>query len=81
MVSLESHTRGKKHRAGEVLVEVNNQHQATKLLAQARMVDLDVGVTLHRSLNSSQGVISEPDLLNEMYANLLEDLQDRASHP
>ncbi|XP_077529718.1 uncharacterized protein LOC144142233 [Haemaphysalis longicornis] len=39
------------------------------------MADLDIGVTPHRSINSSQGVISEPDLINETEAGLLEGLK------
>lgn len=40
---------------GEVLVEVKNQQQATKLLEQTKMVNPDIRVTPYRSLNSFAG--------------------------
>ncbi|KAH8039292.1 hypothetical protein HPB51_005538 [Rhipicephalus microplus] len=70
--------KAKKQRTGEVLVELSRQDQADKLLAQTRIADLAIRVTPHRSLNSSQGVISEPDLANETEADLLEGLRNQA---
>lgn len=69
--------KAKKQRTGEVLVELSRQDQADKLLAQTRIADLAIRVTPHRSLNSSQGVISEPDLANETEADLLEGLRNQ----
>ena len=37
----------------------------------------EIKVTPHRSLNSSQGVISDPDLANETEADLLEGLRNQ----
>lgn len=59
------------------MAELNIQQQATRLLTQTHMADLDIKVTLHRSLNSSQGVFSETDLINETDADLLEGLKDQ----
>ncbi|XP_077549823.1 uncharacterized protein LOC144162958 isoform X1 [Haemaphysalis longicornis] len=67
----------KKQRSGELLIEINDKQQSAKLLAQTRLADLDIRVTPHRSLNSSQGVISETDLLNETDADLLAGLKDQ----
>lgn len=59
-----------------MLIEVNNQKEADKFLVQTRIVLIDIRVTHHRNLNSSQGVISEPDLTNETDADLLEGIKD-----
>ncbi|XP_077550887.1 uncharacterized protein LOC144164247 [Haemaphysalis longicornis] len=67
----------KKLRTREILVELNAEPQARILLAQTRIHDLDIRVTPHRSLNSSQGVISDTDLLTETDADLLEGLEDQ----
>lgn len=41
------------------------------------MHDVKISVTPHRSLNSSQGVISEPDLMKESDSDILDGMRDQ----
>lgn len=68
----------KKIRTGEVLVEVNTLQQSTSFMSRIRMADLDIRVTPNRILNRYQGGISEPGILTETEADLLEGLKDKA---
>ncbi|CAN7978493.1 unnamed protein product [Ixodes persulcatus] len=55
--------KAKKLPSGNLLVEVTTAKQSTALLALNEVREYKVSVTPHRSLNSTQGVISEDDLL------------------
>lgn len=55
--------KAKKLPSGDLLVEVTTAKQSTALLALNEVREYKVSVTPHRSLNSTQGVISEDDLL------------------
>lgn len=69
--------KAKKLPSGDLLVEVTNAEQSKALLALNQVRDYKVSVTPHRSLNSTQGVISEDDLLGISTDEILEGLQDQ----
>lgn len=69
--------KAKKLTSGDILVEVQTKEQSNKLLSQTEMHDIKISVTPHRSLNSSQGVISEPDLLKETDSDILDGMRDQ----
>ncbi|GFV75735.1 hypothetical protein TNCV_1756631 [Trichonephila clavipes] len=50
-------------RSGGLLVETKSAIQSKSYLSIKMFLDSTLTVTPHRSLNSSRGVISEPDLL------------------
>ena len=52
----------KKLRSGVLLVEVTRETQATKLLTLELILDLEVHVSPHRSLNSCKGVVRSYEL-------------------
>lgn len=63
----------KKLASGDVLVEVQKKKTSENLLKQEILAQLKVTVTPHRSLNTSQGVISEQELLRGSEDDLLEE--------
>lgn len=67
----------KKLASDDVLVEVQRKNQSENLLKQDSLAQLKVTVTPHRSLNTTQGVISERELLHESEEDLLEGLKDQ----
>lgn len=69
--------KAKKLTSGDILVEVQTREQSSKLLTQTDMHDVKISVTPHRSLNSSQGVISEPDLMKESDSDILDGMRDQ----
>lgn len=71
------HYKGKKLTSEEIRVQVNNPAQSKTLLKQSLFGNLKIKVTPHRTLNASQGVISEPDLCNETASDVLERLRDQ----
>ena len=64
----------KKLRAGILLVEVTRETQATNLLALKSILDLNVKVSAHRSMNSCKGVVRSYDLAQTSEAELLSEL-------
>ncbi|XP_077541292.1 metalloprotease mig-17-like [Haemaphysalis longicornis] len=50
----------KKLKTREILVEINTEKEANNLLAQTRILNLDMRVTPHQSLNSPQGYVRQP---------------------
>src|SRR5206468_10122325 len=64
----------KKLRAGILLVEVTCETQATNLLALKSILDLNVKVSAHRSMNSCKGVVRSYDLAQTSEAELLSEL-------
>ncbi|CAN7938035.1 unnamed protein product, partial [Ixodes hexagonus] len=69
--------KAKKLPSGDLLVEVTTAEQSTALIALNQVRDYKITVTPHRSLNSTQGVISEEDLLGIPTDEILEGLQDQ----
>ncbi|CAN7949656.1 unnamed protein product [Ixodes pacificus] len=67
----------KKLFSGDLLVEVHTAEQSTALLALNEIQDYAISVTIHRSLNSTQGVISEDDLLGSPNEEILEGLKNQ----
>lgn len=67
----------KKLASGDLLVEVQRKNQSQNLLKQDTLAGLKVTVTPHRTLNTTQGVISERELLHETDEDLLDGLKDQ----
>ncbi|GFV52882.1 uncharacterized protein TNCV_2875501 [Trichonephila clavipes] len=67
----------KKLRSGDLLIETVSALQTKSFLSAKVFLDCPLIVTPHRSLNSSRGVISEPDLLCASEAEILEGLSDQ----
>ena len=67
----------KKLRSGELLIELQNNSQALTLKKCTSLSNIPVTVSAHRSLNSSKGVISEPDLQYVPESEILENLKDQ----
>ncbi|GFY10271.1 uncharacterized protein TNCV_2629501 [Trichonephila clavipes] len=67
----------KKLRSGDLLIETVSALQTKPFLSAKVFLDCPLIVTPHRSLNSSRGVISEPDLLSASEAEILEGLSDQ----
>lgn len=67
-----------KLRSGELLVEVNNSKQATNLKKCTHFANIPVSVSLkHRTLNTSRGVISEPDLFHVSEDEIVKNLKEQ----
>ncbi|GFV11599.1 putative RNA-directed DNA polymerase from transposon BS [Trichonephila clavipes] len=67
----------KKRKSGDFLVETNSAVQSKSYLSAKTFLDSPLLVTPHKSLNSSRGVISEPDLLYTSEAEILEGFSDQ----
>ena len=67
----------KKLRTGELLIELQNNSQAIKLKKCTSLGNIPVTISAHRTLNSSKGVISEPDLIYVPESEILENLKDQ----
>ncbi|GBM65821.1 hypothetical protein AVEN_12881-1 [Araneus ventricosus] len=67
----------KKLRSGDLLVEVNSPTQAKKILNVKTLSTIAVAVTPHATLNSSKGVISCGDLLNDPIENITKELSNQ----
>lgn len=62
--------------SGGILIECENKAQADAVFAMQRLANLTIKVSAHRSLNSCQGVISDPDLADLTEDEILEGLQE-----
>ncbi|GFX27174.1 putative RNA-directed DNA polymerase from transposon BS [Trichonephila clavipes] len=67
----------KKMKSGDLLIETNSAVQSKSYLSAKTFLDSPLLVTPHKSLNSSRGVISEPDLLYTSEAEILEGFSDQ----
>ncbi|GFT64131.1 uncharacterized protein TNCV_5139931 [Trichonephila clavipes] len=67
----------KKLRSGDLLVETKSAAQSKSYLTAKTFLDFPLQVAPHRSLNTSRGVISEPDLLIESESEILEGFSDQ----
>ncbi|GFW30444.1 uncharacterized protein TNCV_453821 [Trichonephila clavipes] len=61
----------KKLRSGDLLIETTSALQSKSFLLAKTFLDFPLTVTLHKSLNSCRGVISEPDLLSSSETEIL----------
>jgi len=67
----------KKMRSEDLMVEVVDSKQSGKIQKMSKLGYYDVTVSLHNSLNSSRGVISESDLLFSPDEEIIENLKDQ----
>ncbi|GFT99262.1 uncharacterized protein TNCV_73581 [Trichonephila clavipes] len=67
----------KKMKSSDLLVETNSAVQSKSYLSAETFFDSPLLVTPHKYLNSSRGVISEPDLLYTSEAEILESFSDQ----
>ena len=65
----------RKLRSGVLLVEVNREAQSIGLCKLTNILDLDITVSLHRSMNSCRGVIRSYDLAQMTEEELLDELK------
>ncbi|GFV21993.1 hypothetical protein TNCV_4526791 [Trichonephila clavipes] len=59
-------------KSGDLLIETNSAVQSKSYLSAKTFLDSPLQVTPHKSLNSSRGVILEPDSLHISEAEILE---------
>ncbi|XP_055941796.1 uncharacterized protein LOC129971847 [Argiope bruennichi] len=64
----------KKLRSGDLLIETTSALQTKSFLQAKSFLNQSVSVTLHRTLNSCRGVISEKELLNSPESEILDGL-------
>ncbi|GFX21702.1 uncharacterized protein TNCV_1200821 [Trichonephila clavipes] len=67
----------KRLRSGDLLIETSSALQTKSLLLTKSFFDSPLTVSPHKSLNTSRGVISEPDLLNTSEADILDGFSDQ----
>ena len=65
----------RKLRSGVLLVEVNREAQSIGLCNLTNILDLDVTVSPHRSMNSCRGVIRSYDLAQMTEEELIDELK------
>ncbi|GFV67001.1 uncharacterized protein TNCV_356871 [Trichonephila clavipes] len=67
----------KRLRSGDLLVETSSSTQTKSFLLIKTFLDSPVNIIPHKSLNTSRGVFSEPDLLTTPEAEILEGFSDQ----
>ena len=67
----------KRLRDGSFLVECGKRAQAQNLLRTNRFIDRPVRVSIHKTLNSSRGVIRCRDLADMTEVEILDELKDQ----
>ncbi|GFV70213.1 uncharacterized protein TNCV_2553571 [Trichonephila clavipes] len=67
----------KRLRSGDLLLETNSALQTKSFLLAKTFLDSPVNIIPHKSLNTSRGVISEPDLLTTPEAEILDGFSDQ----
>ncbi|GFW52395.1 putative RNA-directed DNA polymerase from transposon BS [Trichonephila clavipes] len=67
----------KRLRSGDLLIETNSALQTKSFLLAKTFLDSPVNIIPHKSLNTSLGVISEPDLLTTPEAEILDGFSDQ----
>ncbi|GFW25074.1 putative RNA-directed DNA polymerase from transposon BS [Trichonephila clavipes] len=67
----------KKLRSGDLLIETSSEVQTKSFLLAKSFLDSPANITPHKSLNSSRGVISEPDLLTTSEAEIREGFSNQ----
>ncbi|GFT31140.1 uncharacterized protein TNCV_3645381 [Trichonephila clavipes] len=64
-------------RSGDLLVETSSSTQTKSFLLAETFLDSPMNIIPHKSLNTSRGVISEPDLLTTPEAEILDEFSDQ----
>ncbi|GBM35022.1 hypothetical protein AVEN_240378-1 [Araneus ventricosus] len=64
----------KKFKSGDLLIEISSAIQTKYFLLAKIFLNNSVKITIHRTLNSSQGVVSEPQLLHSPEPEIHEGL-------
>ena len=67
----------KRLRDGSFLVECGKRAQAQNLLRTNRFIDRPVGVAIHKTLNSSRGLIRCRDLADMTEVEIRDELKDQ----
>ncbi|GFX06665.1 putative RNA-directed DNA polymerase from transposon BS [Trichonephila clavipes] len=67
----------KRLRSGDLLVETSSSTQTKSFLLAKTFINSPVNIIPHKSLNTSRGVISEPDLLATSEAEILEGFSNQ----
>ncbi|GFT04488.1 uncharacterized protein TNCV_1929981 [Trichonephila clavipes] len=67
----------KRLRSGDLLIKTSSALQTKSLLHTTYFLDSPANITPHKSLNSSRGVISEPDLFTTSEAEILEGFSNQ----
>ncbi|GFU46502.1 putative RNA-directed DNA polymerase from transposon BS [Trichonephila clavipes] len=67
----------KRLRSGDLLVETSSSTQTKSFLLAKTFLNSPVNIIPHKSLNTSRGVISEPDLLATSEAEILEGFSNQ----
>ncbi|GFT13411.1 uncharacterized protein TNCV_3200531 [Trichonephila clavipes] len=67
----------KRLRSGDLLLETNSALQTKSFFLAKTFLDSPVNIIPHKSLNTSRGVISEPDLLTTPEAEILDGFSDQ----
>ncbi|GFV70098.1 uncharacterized protein TNCV_3714751 [Trichonephila clavipes] len=70
----------KRLRSGDLLVETISSTQTKAFLLAKTFLDSPVNIIPHKSLNTSRGVISEPDLLTTPEAEILNGFSDQGRY-
>ncbi|GFU23696.1 uncharacterized protein TNCV_2340951 [Trichonephila clavipes] len=68
----------KRLRPGDLLIETSSAVQTKSFFLAKTFLDSPLTISLHKSLNSSRGVISEPDLLSTPEAEILDGFSDQS---
>ena len=67
----------KRLRNGSFLIECEKKHQATHFLKTVKIKDRPVKVSIHKTLNSSKGVIRCRELLDSSESEIRDELRTR----
>ncbi|GFU27186.1 uncharacterized protein TNCV_775991 [Trichonephila clavipes] len=67
----------KRLRSGDLLIETSSALQTKYFLLAKFFLDSSLTISPHKSLNTSCGVISEPDLLSTSEAEILDGFSDQ----
>ncbi|GFU06167.1 uncharacterized protein TNCV_4764871 [Trichonephila clavipes] len=69
----------KRLRSGDLLVKTSSSTQTKSFLLAKTFLDSPVNISSHKSLNTSHGVIFEPDLLITPEAEILDGFSDQGA--
>ncbi|GFV50785.1 RNA-directed DNA polymerase from mobile element jockey [Trichonephila clavipes] len=67
----------KRLRSGDLLIETSSALQTKSFLLAKSFLDSPLTISPHKSLNTSRGVLSEPDLLSTLEAKILDGFTDQ----
>ncbi|XP_071033113.1 uncharacterized protein, partial [Parasteatoda tepidariorum] len=67
----------RKLRSGDLLVQVSSEKQATTLSTCKSICSFSVNVTPHKTLNTSRGVISQSEFVDDTEEMIVDELRDQ----